>query len=434
MIDLFSLALTRFNHFSLPYPSTEMSQDGFGYDWIEDVEWLEKYRPGGYHPVVIGQMVGRYHIVEKLGFGGYSTVWLAWDTLKGGYVALKVGIASADPREMRILRALSIPSAHPGRDAIPSPLDDFVIQGPNGHHPCFTMALAQSDLKMASENYLFPLDVARALVGGLTMAVAYMHSSGYVHGDIHLGNVLVKHPSDINNLSIKQLYEKYGEPCPEPITLRNGKPLPPNVPPTAISPVLLGIRANMFALPNAHVLLGDFGESFPPLSETRLGKDCHTPLGARPPEARFEPLFGLSYSSDIWSLAVAIWSILGMKPLFSGVFNTADDVVCQHIGALGPMPESWFRVWKQTAKKGHRENGWDEWPSIERAFEEYVQKFRRERAHGGFAKEEKTAILSLMRDMLQFQPGKRPTIEEVLASEWMVKWVLPEFERLQATA
>lgn len=63
-----------------------------------------------------------------------------------------------------------------------------------------------------------------------------------------------------------------------------------------------------------------------------------------------------------------------------------------------------------------------------------VQKFRRERAHGGFAKEEKTAILSLMRDMLQFQPEKRPTIEKVLASEWMVKWVLPEFERLQATA
>lgn len=57
-----------------------------------------------------------------------------------------------------------------------------------------------------------------------------------------------------------------------------------------------------------------------------------------------------------------------------------------------------------------------------------------ERAQSGFGKEEETAILSLMRDMLQFRPEKRPTIEEVLASEWMVKWVLPEFERLQATA
>src|SRR5690349_2939382 len=47
---------------------------------IEDVEKLERYRPGGYHPVTIGeQLGGRYSIVHKLGFGGYSTIWLARD-------------------------------------------------------------------------------------------------------------------------------------------------------------------------------------------------------------------------------------------------------------------------------------------------------------------------------------------------------------------
>jgi hypothetical protein len=34
----------------------------------------------GYHPVMVGDMLkDRYHIVDKLGFGGYSTVWLAQD-------------------------------------------------------------------------------------------------------------------------------------------------------------------------------------------------------------------------------------------------------------------------------------------------------------------------------------------------------------------
>jgi serine/threonine-protein kinase SRPK3 len=47
----------------------------------EDEEDLEDYRPGGYHPVNIGDEfnLGRYLIVRKLGWGHFSTVWLARD-------------------------------------------------------------------------------------------------------------------------------------------------------------------------------------------------------------------------------------------------------------------------------------------------------------------------------------------------------------------
>ena len=39
------------------------------------------YRPGGYHPVTLGDTLknNRYKIVHKLGYGGFSTVWLAKD-------------------------------------------------------------------------------------------------------------------------------------------------------------------------------------------------------------------------------------------------------------------------------------------------------------------------------------------------------------------
>ena len=41
------------------------------YQWQEDVENLERYRVGGYHPVRIGDEYsqGRYRIVHKLGLG-----------------------------------------------------------------------------------------------------------------------------------------------------------------------------------------------------------------------------------------------------------------------------------------------------------------------------------------------------------------------------
>lgn len=44
-------------------------------------EWVEDYRPGGYHPVLLGDVFhdGQYKVIRKLGEGSYSTVWLARD-------------------------------------------------------------------------------------------------------------------------------------------------------------------------------------------------------------------------------------------------------------------------------------------------------------------------------------------------------------------
>lgn len=52
----------------------------------------------------------RYHDVNELGYKGYSTVWLAWDSQNMNYV--RVGVAEADSslqKETEVLRALSAP-------------------------------------------------------------------------------------------------------------------------------------------------------------------------------------------------------------------------------------------------------------------------------------------------------------------------------------
>lgn len=45
------------------------------YHWLDDVENLDNYIAGGYHPTHIGDefLQGRYRVIHKLGFGGYST-------------------------------------------------------------------------------------------------------------------------------------------------------------------------------------------------------------------------------------------------------------------------------------------------------------------------------------------------------------------------
>ena len=59
-------------------------------DQSED-EGITDYKIGGYHPVHVGEiLISRYVIVQKLGWGHFSTVWLARDQMYQSYVALKV--------------------------------------------------------------------------------------------------------------------------------------------------------------------------------------------------------------------------------------------------------------------------------------------------------------------------------------------------------
>ncbi|KAE8721915.1 hypothetical protein F3Y22_tig00014862pilonHSYRG00132 [Hibiscus syriacus] len=51
-------------------------------DHTSEDEGAEDYRRGGYHAVRIDDTFknGRYVVQSKLGWGHFSTVWLAWDT------------------------------------------------------------------------------------------------------------------------------------------------------------------------------------------------------------------------------------------------------------------------------------------------------------------------------------------------------------------
>lgn len=259
------------------------------------------------------------------------------------------------------------------------------------------------------------------------------------HSDIHLSNILIRLPSSLDQLSIEQLYKEYGKPETVTITQCNKNPLPPNVPAKAALPLYLGKKAEEFTLSEvgAGVLLGDFGEAFEPASDLRQGKDCHTPLAFRAPEAHFEPQAPLSYPSDIWGLATAIWEILGMKAIFSLEYTNINKIISQHIDVLGPLPYPWWESWEERDLffdgNGKPKEGRGVWPPIKEAFEEGVQKYRRMDKIGEFDREEASAILDLMCRMLAFRPEGRPTAEEVLNSEWMMRWALPCFQRsLQA--
>ncbi|OHF03682.1 SRPK2 bound unphosphorylated [Colletotrichum orchidophilum] len=360
------------------------------YSYIEDVERLSDYRPGGYHPIQINDRLHkRYRIVHKFGHGTFSTAWLALDERTSNYVAIKVGTADADRREVDILSQLTkgvaaCSSAADKASMIPVAVDRFSLDGPNGTHPCFVTVPARCslvDAKEASDSRLFQLEVARSLAAQLAMAVSLVHSQGYAHGDLHLGNVLLQLPSSLNNLSVERLYANFGAPEQEPVVRLDGRPTSSaaGVPLYAVPPVWLGIASDEVTLNGAKVLLSDFGVAFRPSDKSRF--ESHTPLVIRPPEAFFEPTTPLSFASDIWSLGCIIFELLAHRSLIDGILAPLDEITAQQIHLQGPPPSEWWDNWDQRFKWFDEtgrplSNQCDIW-SWDRRFEQWVQEPRR---------------------------------------------------------
>ena len=196
--------------------------------------------------------------------------------------------------------------------------------------------------------------------------------------------------------------------------------------------IWLGEASKETTLAEVRVLLTDFGEAFSPSKELRY--ESRTPLVIRPPEARFEPNKPLSFSSDIWTLACTIWCIIAQRPLFEGFLATEDDMTCEHVDTLGILPPEWWVRWEARQHK-FTEDGkpinrtyfrsWDD------RYQDSVEQPRREKGILSFDARERDAIFDILRQMLSFRPEDRPTTKQILESEWMVKWALPEYSKIQ---
>ena len=172
---------------------------------MENTEYIELYEPGGYHPVELGDKFSNRYVVEhKLGYGGYSTVWLARDLLQERLVALKIMAAPGSGNgclETTFLRRLgpgpqnsnswSASPFEPSSDycsqlsSFPALLDEFTIYGPNGDHRRPATEAPGPSIHLAAnykDPYELPLEMARKIAVQLAYAVAELHGCGIVHG------------------------------------------------------------------------------------------------------------------------------------------------------------------------------------------------------------------------------------------------------------
>jgi hypothetical protein len=138
-------------------------------------------------------------------------------------------------------------------------------------------------------------------------------------------------------------------------------------------------------------------------------------------------------------MGCTIWSVVAHRSLFDVLLATEDDVTAQWVDVVGSLPAEWWEKWEAWPKyftgvgpAGQPIEGRWMW-SLDRRYEEWVQKPRSEqKGMGTMDAREREAFFAMMRWMLAFKPGDRPSAKEVLETEWMREWALPEYAKVMS--
>jgi serine/threonine-protein kinase SRPK3 len=181
----------------MPFPALEAdnnSETSFRFLLVNfDAEDLEMYRPGGFHPVHLGDYYGdnkRFRIVHKLGAGGFSTVWLARDEQNNAWVTLKIAIAE----ESTSIEAKSLLSRNAATGCGPQASfvvehESFAILGPNGRHICIVLPVlgpSASQLSNGFDSRIQP-PLCRQVAYQATRALSNLHAQGLCQGGQQYG-------------------------------------------------------------------------------------------------------------------------------------------------------------------------------------------------------------------------------------------------------
>ncbi|OCH88852.1 kinase-like protein [Obba rivulosa] len=186
--------------------STKAASTPYG-GWEDCEEPLEEYAPSGYYPVTIGDVLrSEYRVVSKLGWGVYSTVWLARQQSSGTFAALK--LLANDVSDVRKLHELEYlqrmrdqSPTHPGHSHVLHLLDHFDLEGPEEQHLCLVTEPLAQDLHSFSTRWrgsFLPFELIKRISRQVILGLQYMHEEcNIIHTDIKPANIMMVVNNDV---------------------------------------------------------------------------------------------------------------------------------------------------------------------------------------------------------------------------------------------
>ncbi|EWG52284.1 CMGC/SRPK protein kinase [Fusarium verticillioides 7600] len=320
--------------------ASNVSDDSFRFETIQfvDTEEPKFYRKGGFHPVHIGDHFDgkRYRVVHKLGHGGFSVVWLAYDTWESNWVALKIVAALDSPlAQEKAVMCHSIISKM-DEERFVTYKRFFHIKGPNGRHLCLVLPSCGPSCNTMSQDLQSRIRprLARRVASQATKAIAHLHSQGLCHGDFTPSNMVFR-IRNLDHLDDQGIYRLFGEPQRDPLRTISGEPTGAEAPRYVVGNLDFTSAEDLIL---DDICLIDYDQAF--LSSSPPSKTLGTPSGFLAPEVAIgKPA---SPASDVWALGCSILQIRsGSSPFFIPNIDSPANMLGWVSEYLGCMPASW---------------------------------------------------------------------------------------------
>ncbi|AEO62405.1 uncharacterized protein THITE_2106524 [Thermothielavioides terrestris NRRL 8126] len=372
-------------------------------------ETFSDYVAARYYPVHIGEVfISRYQVVGKLGYGAYSTVWLARDLNEHRHVALKIFIRSQSmgsdaERELRIyqhMAEVSSKSKHPGRKAVRTLLDSFKVVGPDGEHQCLVHPPLWESVKgLIGRNPIgrLPSPVLGIILHRLFLALDFLHTECHlIHTDLKIDNIMFGAEDD-------SIFEKFEE-----AELNNPSPR------KEVEGGRFIYVSRQLDAPKelAPPVLCDFGSV---VSGEQVNTRDVQPDLYRSPEVILDMPW--SYEIDIWNVGCMVWDMFEGGHLFSGrdpehhAYRSRAHLA-SIIGLLGLPPRELIARGKRGAEFFSEKGDF-------KANIPLPPPRSLEQIETNLQGDDKERFLQLMRKMLRWVPEQRCSAKELLQDAWL---------------
>ncbi|RPD55439.1 putative CDK4/6 [Lentinus tigrinus ALCF2SS1-7] len=389
-------------------PSPPRPPSTANFSLIESSQLIEEeslpwYDPRDFYPVRIGDVFqSRYQVIGKLGYGGYSTVWLCRDLMEHSYVTVKVCSQETSPvkREIAAYEYLrDLPKTkHYGRQYIRTSLDQFELPATNGSSLCLVLKPMAESVWSYRQGRRLPELMFKNVLHHVLNALDYLHRHAkLIHAEIQEKNILLSLPSDTASLEAYEERERT-------------HPVPRKVVDNRIIYLSRHIEPESYGRP----FLCDFGEA-------RFGSTTYTGLIQPQPYRAPEVILGMPWNEkvDIWSVGVMIWNMFLGKNMFkvTGADEADDDPryhIAHMVSLLGP-PQVDFLKRSETGVAWQYFDAQGNWVS-ENGLPDDSLELSEDRLDG----EKKAQFLRFVRKMVRWRPEDRATAQELMHDPWLL--------------
>ncbi|KAL0462402.1 UNVERIFIED_CONTAM: Serine/threonine-protein kinase SRPK [Sesamum latifolium] len=404
----------------------------------EEDEGLDSYRKGGYHSVKIGDSFagGRYIAQKKLGWGEFSTVWLAYDTQSSKYVALKIQksapqFAQAALHEIQVLSAIT--NGDPSNIKFVGHLvDHFKHAGPNGQHSCMVLEfLGDNLLRLIKYNRYkgLAMNKVREICKCILIALDYLHRElKLIHTDLKLENILLysaivpsKDPVKSGTPPILQRPMSEGTNPSFGLSINSSEKKLKQKARKAVARISerrgfvegVGKGARCLDGIDLRCKVVDFGNAC--WESKPLAQEIQT-RQYRAPEVILES--GYSFPVDMWSFACIAFELATGEMMFTPTggegYTEDEDQLALMMELLGKIPR------KMTARGARSKDYFNRYGDLKRirrlknlALDKLlVDKYT-------FAVTDAREFAAFLCPLLDFDPEKRPTAQQCLQHPWL---------------